>query len=120
MCMCSSCLALAWLGMVQVPLSVSASELQHLVQLIRELRLDGIVVADSSACAEGDAQTRATLGEVTALVSALHTLAGGSLPIVAVGGAVDGESAFGLISAGASLVQVTPCHLSVGPATATR
>jgi dihydroorotate dehydrogenase len=115
--------------LVKIAPDLDDRQLDDLISLCAELRVDGIIVANSTTGREGlsmpDADVRA-LGEgglsgapltqrARALVAAVYRKTRGAVPIIGVGGIMTGEDAWQMIRAGASLVQVHSGFIYGGP-----
>jgi dihydroorotate dehydrogenase len=104
-------------------------QLDDLVELCMELRVDGIIVANTTTSREGlatPAQAVRALGEGgisgapltqrnRALVAAVYHKTRGTIPIVGVGGIMTGEDAWQMIREGASLIQIYSGLIYNGP-----
>ena len=105
-------------------------QLGEVVDLCVELRLDGIIVANTTTSREGLTTPRPkveAMGEgglsgkpltqrARSLVAAVYRRTRGALPIIGVGGVMTKEDAWQMIRAGASLVQVHTGLIYRGPA----
>jgi dihydroorotate dehydrogenase len=115
--------------LVKIAPDLDEHQLEEVVDLCVELRLDGIIVANTTTSREG-----LTTGEVKlkalgaggisgrpltqrarALVAAVYRRTRGTLPIIGVGGVMTEEDAWQMIRAGASLVQVHTGLIYSGP-----
>jgi dihydroorotate dehydrogenase len=104
-------------------------QLEAIVRLCGEVPVDGVVATNTTVAREGLRTPPARLAAIGAgglsgapltrrsreVVAALFRLSGGRLPIVGVGGIMDGEDAWQMIRAGASLVQVYTGFVYGGP-----
>jgi dihydroorotate dehydrogenase len=115
--------------LVKIAPDLDERQLDDLVDLCVELRLDGIIVANTTTSREGlltpDRHVR-SLGEgglsgapltqrTRALVAAVYRKTRGGVPIIGVGGVMTEEDAWQMIRAGASLVQVHTGLIYSGP-----
>ncbi|SFB93279.1 dihydroorotate oxidase A [Halobiforma haloterrestris] len=102
----------------------------ELVDIVRELGVDGVVATNTSTTREGlESPEREEWGGLsgkpiadrsTAVIRAIAQHTDGELPIVGVGGVDSAESAYEKIRAGASLVQLYTGFVYGGPSTAKR
>ncbi len=132
-----------------VPLAVKIAPdmddvaLKQVAEVLVEQGMDGVIATNTTVSREGveglayGDESGGLSGmpvqeKSTRLISALHSHLGDRLPIIGVGGVMDGESAAAKIDAGASLVQlytgliyrgpglISECVRAVGPALAGR
>ena len=115
--------------LVKIAPDLEDRELDDILRLCIELRLDGIIVANTTISREGllkPVQRVHCLGEggisgapltqlTRALVAAVYRKTNGALPIIGVGGIMTGEDAWQMIRAGASLIQVHTGFIYGGP-----
>ena len=113
--------------LVKVSPDMDDAQRDDLVDLCIELRLDGIVVANTTTSREGlTTKSLQELGDggisggplterARALVAAVYRRTRGRLPIIGVGGIMTEEDAWQMIRAGASLVQVYSGLVYRGP-----
>jgi dihydroorotate dehydrogenase len=81
------------------------------------LARDGLAPADQHRAAEaGGLSGRPLTGRAREVVRFVHTETGGRLPIIGVGGIMDGDDAARMFDAGASLVQLYTGFIYRGPA----
>jgi dihydroorotate dehydrogenase len=119
----------------RVPLLVKLSpdlargELEMIVDVIEQLRIDGIIATNTTVNRDGlrtDSTRVASLGEgglsgkplakrSTQMVAQLYELTGGRIPIIGVGGIFNADDAWEKISAGASLLQLYTGFIYQGP-----
>lgn len=115
-----------------VPLAVKIAPdmdnlaIEQVASVLENQGMDGVIATNttvSRAGVEGLAHSEETGGlsgtpvqeKSTRLISSLHSHLGGRLPIIGVGGIMDGESAAEKIDAGASLVQLYTGFVYHGP-----
>ena len=108
---------------------LSETELADVVAVAREAGIDGIVATNTTLSREGLTSPRAAeagglsgrplFARATRVLSRLHGLTGGALPLIGVGGIASAEDAYAKIRAGASAVQLYTAlsyeGLSLGP-----
>lgn len=112
--------------LVKVSPDLSESEQNDIAQVVLELGIDGIIVANTTISrpdylmsAErtetGGLSGRPLKGISTQAIRKLYALTGGRVPIIGVGGVENGRDAFDKILAGASLVQLYTAMVYQGP-----
>jgi dihydroorotate dehydrogenase len=115
--------------LVKIAPDLGDRDLEDLLDLCVSLRVDGIIVANTTTSREGlltPAEYVQSLGaggisgapltqRSRALVAAVYRKTRGQLPIIGVGGVMAGEDAWEMIRAGASLVQVHTGLIYNGP-----
>jgi len=115
--------------LVKVAPDLDDTQRREIVELALAVGLDGIVATNTTIARDGlatpaDAVTSIGAGGLSgapltqrsrAFVAALYRESGGRLPIVGVGGISTGEEAWGMLRAGASVVQVYTGFVYGGP-----
>jgi dihydroorotate dehydrogenase len=115
--------------LVKIAPDLNETQLADLVDLCLDLRVDGIIVANTTTARDGLRTPEATVRSLgaggisgrpltersRALVAAVYRQVQGSLPIIGVGGIMCEEDAWQMIRAGASLVQVYSGLIYGGP-----
>lgn len=105
--------------------------LERLVATLLTAKIDGMIVSnttrarppslrDRNAFEAGGLSGRPLFAPSTAMLRRVATLAGGSLPLIGVGGVASGEDAYAKIRAGASAVQLYTALVYGGTALVTR
>jgi dihydroorotate dehydrogenase len=114
---------------VKIAPDMTAEQAAEIVELAAELGLHGIVATNTTIARDGlttPADRVAAIGagglsgaplteRSRAFVSHLYTCAAGRLPIIGVGGIMNGDDAYEMIRAGASVVQVYTGFIYAGP-----
>lgn len=114
-----------------VKLAPDLSEEQHVdaVELVEELGIDGIIATNTTIAREplsapaediarigmGGLSGRPLTQKSRAFVHRTYEISGGRVPIVGVGGVFDGDDAYEMLRAGASLVQAYTGFVYGGP-----
>jgi len=115
--------------LLKIAPDLSKEQIDDVIELALEIRLDGLVVANTTISREGLLSTPAKLDAIGAgglsgaplkeraagIVRYIHNKTGGTLPLIASGGIFSGEDAKERIAAGASLVQVWTGFIYEGP-----
>ncbi len=115
--------------LLKISPDLSHTQLDEVLEIVQETRLDGIVATNTSTHREGlvsnpDNITRIGEGGLsgrplkeksTSTIAYLHRQSKGKIPIVGVGGIFDAEDALEKLQAGASLVQVYTGFIYNGP-----
>lgn len=115
--------------LVKIAPDLEDGQLDDIVDLCLEVRLDGIIVANTTTSREGLATPGALLrakgeGGISgapltqrnrSLVAAVYRKTRGAIPIIGVGGIMTGEDAWQMMRAGASLIQVHTGLIYQGP-----
>lgn len=112
---------------VKIAPDMDDSALEQVARVLQDQGMDGVIATNTTVSREGveglthseeaGGLSGAPVQEKsTRLIAALHTHLGGRLPIIGVGGVVDGDSAAAKIDAGASLVQLYTGFVYRGPA----
>jgi len=119
----------------RVPLLVKLSpdlerrDLEMIVAVIQNLRLDGIIAANTTisrqnlssdpklvtAAGEGGLSGKPLKSRSTQMIAQLYALTGGGIPLIGVGGIFSARDAWEKICAGASLVQLYTGFIYQGP-----
>jgi dihydroorotate dehydrogenase len=113
--------------LVKISPDLSTEEMIAIAELIRELRMDGVIATNTTLSRPGVAATKLAAEEgglsgaplLPLALQALRTLRatlGSSIPIIAVGGIDSAAAARDAISAGADLVQIYTGLVYRGPA----
>ena len=122
-------------GRAPVPVLVKlAPDLEHdalaeAVELVEQLGIDGIIATNTTNARDGlstpaDAVEQIGAGGLSgqpltqrsrAFVAEIYRLSGGRVPIIGVGGIMDGDDAWEMLRAGASLVQLYTGFVYGGP-----
>ncbi len=109
---------------VKISPDLDPESLREVVRAARELKLDGLVVANTSAQRETlgvsfpapGGLSGAPLRRLTpSLVAQVFRLSEGALPIIGVGGVASGQDAYDYIRAGARLVELYTALVYQGP-----
>lgn len=112
---------------VKIAPDMDDEAIKHVADILQAQGMDGVIATNTTIGREG-VEAYATSQEAgglsglpvrdksTRVIEALHSHMGGKLPIIGVGGILDGESAAAKIKAGASLVQVYSGFIYRGPA----
>lgn len=112
---------------VKIAPDMDAEAIAQVARVLLEQGIDGVIATNTTISREGVeglAYSQETGGlsglplqdKSTQVIAALHSYLGKQLPIIGVGGIVDGKSAAAKIKAGASLVQVYSGFIYQGPA----
>lgn len=112
---------------VKIAPDMDLDAIQQVAQTLKETGMDGVIATNTTIGREGVEQystSQETGGlsglpvqqKSTTVIKALYAELGESLPIIGVGGIVDGESAAEKIRAGAKLVQIYSGFIYRGPA----
>jgi dihydroorotate dehydrogenase len=115
--------------LVKIAPDLNETQLGDLVDLCMDLRVDGIIVANTTTARDGLRTPETTVRSLgaggisgrplteraRALVAAVYRKVQGTLPIIGVGGIMSEEDAWQMIRAGASLVQVYSGLIYGGP-----
>jgi dihydroorotate dehydrogenase len=114
--------------LVKLSPDLSEAELEQSVGLIIDNKIDGVIATNttiarpglnsSMASQAGGLSGRPLRSMSQRAVTKIHTLSGGNLPIIAVGGIMSADDAKAVLDAGASLVQVFTGLIYRGPALA--
>ena len=119
----------------RVPLLVKLSpdlerrDLEMIVEVIQNLRLDGIIATNTTisrenlssdpklvtAAGEGGLSGKPLKSRSTQMIAQLYALTGGGIPLIGVGGIFSARDAWEKICAGASLVQLYTGFIYQGP-----
>lgn len=110
---------------VKIAPDLSTEERREVAELALELRLDGLIVSNTTVGREGlKSKFAAEKGGLsgaplekmaTEMVAEMYSLTEGRVPIVGVGGVETGKDAYRKIRAGASLVQIYTALVYQGP-----
>lgn len=112
---------------VKIAPDMDDEAIKHVADILQAQGMDGVIATNTTIGREG-VEAYATSQEAgglsglpvrdksTRVIEALHSHMGGKLPIIGVGGILDGESAAAKIKAGASLVQIYSGFIYRGPA----
>lgn len=115
--------------LVKVSPDVNNAELEIIVDVIRSLKIDGIIATNTtisrdnltssakeiSACGDGGLSGKPLRNRSTELIAQIYRLTSGQVPIVGVGGIFTASDAWEKIVAGASLVQLYTGFIYQGP-----
>ena len=113
--------------LVKISPDMSDSELSDVAAVAAQLRVDGIIVSNTTIGGRDALLERAVANEVGGLsgrplkekadaaLGKLYRLTGGKIPLVGVGGVSSAEDAYDKIKLGASLVQVYSALVYEGP-----
>jgi dihydroorotate dehydrogenase len=115
--------------LVKLSPDLSHEELQQIVGVVQQNEVAGLIATNTTTQRSGlktSPERIKTLGEgglsgsplkrrSTQVVAWLHSLTGGSIPIIGVGGIFTAEDAWEMIRAGASLVQIYTGFIYEGP-----
>lgn len=111
--------------LLKIAPDLSDTELEEIARVALELKLDGLVVCNTTIKRDGlRSEWREEKGGLsgrplkklsTEIVRKMYRLTGGALPIVGVGGIENGQDAYDKIKAGASLVQLYTALIFQGP-----
>lgn len=116
--------------LLKIAPDLSNPQLDEILEIVRETKLDGIVATNTSTGRENlrtEAEKIEAIGQgglsgkpirelSTRTIRYLHEQSGGSIPIIGVGGIFDEEDAREKLKAGATLVQVYTGFIYTGPA----
>ena len=115
--------------LLKIAPDVEAPQLDDIISILKEIKLDGII-ATNTTISRADLKTNPETVEMIGngglsgspltnrsreVVSRLYTELKGEVPIIGVGGIMNGEDAWQVILAGASLVQVYTGFIYGGP-----
>ena len=115
--------------LLKIAPDVTDEQLQDIISILKEIQLDGII-ATNTTLSRADLQTPAADIEAIGngglsgapltrrsrqVVSSLYSELRGEIPIIGVGGIMNGEDAWQMIRAGASLVQIYTGFIYGGP-----
>jgi dihydroorotate dehydrogenase len=111
--------------LVKLAPDLSPDEIDDAIDVVLSHGIDGVIATNTTISREGThsaamqeqgglsgAPLRARSVEV---VSHIHTITSGSLPIIGVGGIMNGDGAKKMLDAGASLIQVYTGLVYAGP-----
>lgn len=115
--------------LLKIAPDLNGSQLDEVIALAMEIRLDGLVAANTTISRDqlltpaADTETIGAGGlsgaplkeRSTAIIKYIHGKTGGSIPLIASGGIFTGEDAKEKLEAGASLVQVWTGFIYEGP-----
>ena len=118
--------------LLKIAPDLNRMQLDEVIEIVREARLDGIVATNTStgrenlktkpekieAIGQGGLSGRPIRNKSTQTIRYLHEQSGGSIPIIGVGGIFNAEDALEKLEAGASLVQVYTGFVYTGPSIA--
>ncbi len=118
--------------LLKIAPDLSNQQLDEIIEIVRETKLDGIVATNTStgrenlktnndtieAIGQGGLSGKPIRDKSTKTIRYLHEQSGGSIPIVGVGGIADAEDALEKLKAGATLVQVYTGFVYTGPSIA--
>jgi dihydroorotate dehydrogenase len=116
--------------LLKIAPDLTREQVIDVIELAMEIKLDGLVAANTTISREGlqtNQQTVATIGAgglsgkpltqvATTLVRYIHQQTGGTIPLIASGGIFTGTDAKEKLDAGAGLVQVWTGFIYEGPA----
>jgi dihydroorotate dehydrogenase len=113
--------------LVKVAPDLSPPECEDIAAVALSVRIDGIVVANTTVARPADLKGRAAreagglsgrplFARSTALLAEIYRLTDGRLPLIGVGGVASAADAYAKIRAGASLVQLYTALVFAGPA----
>ena len=116
-----------WLPfLVKIAPDLSEGALADVAQVAREAGIDGLIATNTTTEREGlrdrhreqqgGLSGRPLYPEALRTIGLLRKLAGPELPLIGVGGIASAEDAYGMIRAGASLVQLYSALIYKGPA----
>ena len=115
--------------LLKIAPDVTDGQLDDIISILKEVQLDGIIATNTTISGEG---LKTSAGKIEAIgngglsglplttrsrevVAALYAQLKGEIPIIGVGGISNGEDAWQMILAGASLVQVYTGFIYGGP-----
>ncbi|HUT49049.1 MAG TPA: quinone-dependent dihydroorotate dehydrogenase [Alphaproteobacteria bacterium] len=112
--------------LVKLAPDLTDQDKREIAQVALEAPVDGLIVGNTTTARPADLRSRYAaeagglsgrplMAPSTALLAEIHTLTGGTLPIIGVGGVVSAEDAYAKIRAGASLVQLYTALVFEGP-----
>lgn len=118
--------------LVKLSPDLTDDELSVIVEVIKELRIDGIIATNTTtsrenlkssselvnSCGAGGLSGKPLTSRSTKMIADLYRLTNASIPIIGVGGIFNGEDAWQKIGAGASLVQLYTGFIYEGPSVA--
>ena len=120
--------------LVKLSPDLNTDELEMVVEVVKRLEIDGIIVTNTTisraglnstiqevmACGEGGLSGKPLRTRSTQMISQLYQLTHGQVPLIGVGGIFTASDAWEKIAAGASLVQLYTGFIYEGPAVANR
>lgn len=115
--------------LLKIAPDLSDGELNDIIQILHDLKLDGIIATNTTMAREGPFKDINEAGGIsgkpicdlsTRMISEISRLTDGKLPIVGVGGITDPDTAARKIDAGATIVQVYSGMIFEGPLLAKR
>ena len=111
--------------LVKISPDLEGPELADLVAVARDAGIDGLVVGNTTTAREGlpgrwrevagGLSGRPLFARSTAVLAETYRLSGGRLPLIGVGGVLDGDDAYAKVRAGASLIQIFTAFIYRGP-----
>ncbi|MBS1548564.1 MAG: quinone-dependent dihydroorotate dehydrogenase [Bacteroidetes bacterium] len=115
--------------LLKIAPDLNDGQLDEIIALVAETKIDGIVATNTSVNREGLKTTHERLNEIgngglsgkpikdrsTRVIRYLHEKSGGSFPIIGVGGIHSAEDAMEKLDAGASLLQLYTGFIYEGP-----
>ncbi len=116
--------------LLKIAPDVSDPQLEDIISILKEVKLDGVIATNTTISREGLKTEGSEVEQIgngglsgspltersRAVVSRLFSELKGEIPIIGVGGVMNGEDAWQMILAGASLVQVYTGFIYGGPA----
>jgi len=115
--------------LLKIAPDLSDSQLDDIIEIVREVKIDGIIatnttisreglstpVAEVEALGNGGLSGKPLTKRSTEVIRYLHQKSGGAFPIIGVGGIHSPEDALEKIAAGASLIQLYTGFIYEGP-----
>jgi dihydroorotate dehydrogenase len=115
--------------LVKISPDLERRDLEMIVDVIRRLKIDGIIATNTTvsrdnlrtnrafveACGEGGLSGKPLADRSTKMIAELYELTGGRIPLIGVGGIFTAEDAWEKICVGASLVQLYTGFIYQGP-----
>lgn len=115
--------------LLKIAPDVTPEQLDDIISILKEIRLDGIIATNTTLSRADLVTADNEVGEIGAgglsgapltvrsrdVVSKLHTNLGPEIPVIGVGGIMNGADAWNMICAGASLIQIYTGFIYGGP-----
>jgi dihydroorotate dehydrogenase len=114
--------------LLKIAPDLGLNDLDHLVQIVRKHRIDGMIVTNTTLSRPASLQDKALMGEAgglsgkplfalsTRILAETFQRVEGQFPLIGVGGIDSAEAAIAKIEAGASLIQLYSALVYHGPA----
>jgi dihydroorotate dehydrogenase len=115
--------------LLKIAPDLSNEQLDDIIEIIKEVKLDGVVATNTTISREGLLTDKSTVEQAgvgglsgkpvaqrsTEVIRYLHTKSGGAFPIIGIGGIHSEKDALEKLAAGASLIQLYTGFIYEGP-----